>query len=427
MKMLNEHTAAELAVQLARRVISAEDLVYACLERIEAREKGVQAWEFLDREMALAQARALDNAPVGGMLYGLPVGVKDIFDTCDMPTSHGSPIYAGHRPAIDSAPVALARRAGALILGKTVTTEFATFTPSRTRNPHKLTHTPGGSSSGSAASVADFMVPLALGTQTAGSVIRPGAYCGSVAYKPTYNTIPRAGVKPDCDNLDTVGVYGRSVADVALFTAALTDRPALRISDRMTGAPRIGVYRAAEWGTLQPEMTAAIDAAAAKFSAAGATVREFAFPAPFAGLREAHTAILMVEVARSLAGEFRQHPEKFSDGLRARCAKGYEFDMAKYEAALTLGAECRARVPDAMGDLDVLLVAGATGEAPEGLESTGDPSMNVVWTLLHGPAVTFPGGTGPRGLPVGLQVIGRISDDRRTLACADWMEHALAR
>lgn len=270
-----------------------------------------------------------------------------------------------------------------------------------------------------------------MGTQTAGSVIRPGAYCGCVAYKPTYNTIPRAGVKPDCDSLDTVGVYGRSVADTALFTAALTGRHDLRIAARMDTPPRIGIYRAAEWGTLQPEMAAAIDAAAKKFSSAGATVKEFSFPARFAArfaaLRDAHTAILMVEVARSLAGEYRQFPEKFSDGLRERCATGYEFDLSRYEAALALGAECRARLPDALGDLDVLLVPGATGEAPEGLGSTGDPSMNVVWTLLHGPALSFPGGTGPRGLPLGLQVIGRIADDRRTLACADWMEHTLSK
>lgn len=419
----NELGAAELAPLLARREISAETLVRACLERIAEREPAVQAWEFLDPVLALDQARALDRGPVTGPLHGLTIGVKDIFDTHDMPTCHGSPIYAGHRPAADAAPVALARRAGGLILGKTVTTEFATFTPSRTRNPRNTAHTPAGSSSGSAAAVADLMVPLAFGTQTAGSVIRPAAYCGCVGYKPSYNTLPRAGVKSDADTLDTVGVYGRSVADVALFTAALSGRPLDQPVPQ--SAPRIGLLLPRVWGTIEAPMEEAMQDAAACLGAAGVQVREVLLPEPFAGLREAHTSILWYEVAHSLADEWRRHPDKFSQNLGEHCARGYEFDVTRYETALALGRACRESLAALFAGCDVIIAPGATGEAPLGLEATGDPSMNVVWTLLHVPAVVLPWGRGERGLPLSVQVLGRIGEDSRTLACARWIERTL--
>ena len=418
---LNRRCATELAPRLARREITAESLVRACLERIAARESEVQAWAFLDPEIALAQARALDRGAVRGMLHGLPVGVKDIFDTHDMPTEYGSPIYAGHRPSADSAAVALTRRAGGLVLGKTVTTEFATPTPSRTRNPLDLGHTPGVSSSGSAAAVADFMVPLAFGTQTGGSLIRPGAYCGAVAYKPTYNTIARAGVKANADTLDTVGVFGRTVTDAALFAAALTGRAHWRIASRPGSPPRIGLCRPAGWGRIEAPMDDALEAAAKTFAAAGGRIEEVALPASFAGLRDAFTAVAWYEMARSFADEFARFPEQLGDGVRAMCAEGFALDPARYEAAVALARECRERLAGAIGACDVLLAPGATGEAPRGLASIGDASMNVVWTLLHVPAITFPGGNGPAGLPLGLQVVGRIGDDKRLLACAEWM------
>jgi len=418
---LNRLCAAELAPRLARRELTAESLVRACLERIEAREPEVQAWAFLDPEIALAQARALDHGAVRGMLHGLPVGVKDIFDTHDMPTGYGSPIYAGRRPGADSAAVALTRRAGGLVLGKTVTTEFATPTPSRTRNPHNSAHTPGVSSSGSAAAVADFMVPLAFGTQTGGSLIRPGAYCGAVAYKPTYNTIPRAGVKANADSLDTVGVFSRSVADAALYAAALTGRADWLIASALGSPPRIGLCRPAAWGRIETPMDDALEAAAKTFAAAGGRIEEIALPASFTGLRDAFGTIAWYEMARSLADEFARFPERLGDALRAICAEGFALDPARYDAAVALARDCRECFAGAIGTCDVLLVPGATGEAPLGLASIGDNSMNVVWTLLHVPAITFPGGTGPMGLPLGLQVVGRIGDDKRVLACADWM------
>ncbi len=400
--------AKEAAKRIERGELSAEALIASCRERIATREPEVKAWTHVG-----------SGAPntKGGPLFGVPVGVKDIFDTHDMPTAYGSPIYEGYRPRVDAAAVALTRRAGGTIMGKTVTAEFATFVPRETRNPLDLSRTPGGSSSGSAAAVADFMVPLSFGTQTAGSLIRPASYCGIVGYKPTYNAIARAGVKPGADSLDTIGVYGRSVEDVAFFAAALTNRP---LDVAMDQAPRIGMCRTNEWERVQPEMRKAFDEARLVLDAP-----EFELPARFRGLRESHTAILWYEVARSMADEFTRVPEKLDPNLRQRCADGFELDPKDYVRAQRHGADCRARFSEALGDFDVLVAPAATGEAPKGLASTGDVAMNVVWTLLHVPCVAVPAAKSPGGMPLGLQVIGRIGDDARTLACARWIENKL--
>jgi Asp-tRNA(Asn)/Glu-tRNA(Gln) amidotransferase A subunit family amidase len=418
---LNRLSATEAARRLARREITAEALLRDCLARVDGREGEVRAWQHLAREAALAQARALDRGALRGPLHGLPVGVKDVFDTHDMPTEYGSPIYAGHRPASDAAVVALTRRTGGVVLGKTVTTEFATFHPGPTRNPHNAAHTPGGSSSGSAAAVADFMAALAFGTQTAGSVIRPAAYCGVVGYKPTYNTLPRAGFKNDADSLDTVGVLARRVEDVALFVSALAGRPELNAAP---AAPaRVGLCRTHQWDRALPETVAAVEAAAAQVSKK-ARVVDVALPPAFAGLLKAQIAVMWYEVAHNLADEFTRHPEKLSAALRERCEIGFAMAPAEYEAAIALGRECRARVGDAFGDCDVLVAPSAPGEAPAG-QPTGDPVMNQVWTLLHVPCITVPAATGPKGLPVGVQIVGRIGDDARTLAAAQWIQGLL--
>jgi Asp-tRNA(Asn)/Glu-tRNA(Gln) amidotransferase A subunit family amidase len=407
----NRLGAKQAAQRIERGELVAEELLRSCLERIAARENEVRAWTYLVPRIALAQAKAAD-AP----LHGLPVGVKDIFDTHDMPTEYGSRIYAGHQPRADAASVALARRAGATIVGKTATCEFATFVPAMTRNPHDPARTPGGSSSGSAAAVADFMVPLALGTQTAGSVIRPGAYCGVVAYKPTYNFLPRAGVKAQADSLDTLGVFTRSVEDAAFFMARLTGRPGLEGS---TEGPRIGFCRTHQWDAVQPEMAQCLEGAARKLS-----LREAVLPESWRPLRAAHMAILWYELARSLADEYLRFPDLMDARLRECCAAGFAADADEYVAALKLAADCRARLDEAFGDFDVLLAPAATGEAPLG-EATGDPVMNMVWTLLHTPCVSLPAGRGPNGMPLGLQVIGRPGDDAHTLACAAWIESRL--
>jgi Asp-tRNA(Asn)/Glu-tRNA(Gln) amidotransferase A subunit family amidase len=404
--------ARQAAERIERGELSARSLVQSCLERIAEREPQVQAWAFLEKDSAFSR---VDLA--GKPLLGIPVGVKDIFDTFDMPTQYGSRIYLGHRPRADSAPVALTRAAGGSILGKTVTCEFATFVPSRTRNPHNPEHTPGGSSSGSAAAVADFMVPLAFGTQTAGSVIRPASYCGVVACKPSYNLLPRAGVHPNADSLDTVGLYGRSVEDVAFFLEALTRRADLQGS---VERPRIGACRTWEWELVEPPMAAAFDSAARKLEAT-----PLRLPDSWRGLRDAQGIVIRYEGARSLADEYRRFTDLLDPGLRKRCEEGYAVDARTYQEALSYAARCRAGLNDALGDCDVLIAPAATGEAPKGLGSTGNVAMNVVWTLLHAPCVAVPMARGPNGLPLGLQVIGRIGDDARTLACARWIESRL--
>ena len=400
--------AKEAAARIERGELTAQSLIASCLERIAAREPDVQGWVNIN-------PRAKPDA--SGPLRGVPVAIKDIFDTYDLPTEYGSCIYAGHRPRADSAPVALTRSAGGTILGKTVTAEFATFVPGKTRNPHNLAHTPGGSSSGSAAAVADFMVPLSFGTQTAGSVIRPGAYCGVIACKPTYNLLPRAGVHPNADSLDTVGVYGRNVEDVAFFLSALTGRTDLAAS---VERPHIGFCRTAEWSFVEAPMGTALERAARLLDA-----DELPLPDTFKGLRAAHATVIRYEGARSLADEYRRFAADLDPALRRRCKEGYAIDGREYQNALLLAQRCRGALNDAFGDCDVLIAPAAPGEAPRGLASTGDPVMNVVWTLLHVPCVSVPIGKGPNGLPIGLQVIGRIGDDARTLACAAWIQSQL--
>lgn len=416
----NELTAGEAAARIASGALSSEALVRACLARIAAREPAVQAWEHVDSEAALRQAVALDRAPRRGPLHGLPVAVKDIFDTADMPTGYGSPIYAGARPAWDAAGVALLRAAGAVVLGKTVTTEFALFHPGRTTNPRDPRRTPGGSSSGSAAAVADFMAPLALGTQTAGSVIRPASFCGVVGCKPSYGLVPRAGVKQVSDTLDTVGVFARTPEDAALLVSVLGARDALRSPRPPVQPPRIGLCRTHEWAQALPESQAAVSEAASRFSRAGATVSEVSLPEAFAGLGAAQRTIMGFEGARGLAYERLMHGGRLSDRLAAFLEEGLRCTPAAYHDALSLADSCRRGLDAVFGVCDALLAPSAPGEPPEGLGGTGDPVFNRMWTLLHVPCITLPGFRGPHDLPVGVQLVARRWDDGRLLAVAAW-------
>lgn len=413
-------TATELAAWLCARELRAIDVVEACLERIAARESAIQAWSFLDPERARHQARLIDAGPVRGPLHGLPIGVKDLMDTDDMPTSYGSAIYAGHRPAWDAACVAGARAAGAVVLGKTVSTEFATFTPAATVNPRDFEHTPGGSSSGSAAAVADGMIPLAFGTQTVGSIIRPASYCGVVGYKPSFGMLSRSGMKLLSESLDTVGSIARTVDDAALLVGALTARPDL-VELPQVERPWIGVCRTHDWRETQPEVGAAMEAAARALAAAGARVSEVELPAAFEPLGDAHGDLLGYEIARNLGYEYTHHGLRLSSRLRELIEAGARVTAERYDRARELAERGRAMVPGVFDACHVLLAPSATGEAPRGLDSTGNPVMNRVWTLLHVPCVNVPVANGPNGLPVGLQVIGRIGDDARTLACAKWI------
>jgi amidase len=421
----NQLTAAEAVAQLSSGALTAEALTRACLDRADER-RSVKAWTWLDPEQALAQARAIDRAGRPGLLAGLPIGVKDIIDTFDMPTEHGSPIYRGNRPFADAACVALLRMAGAVILGKTVTTEFANRFPGATVNPHNPGHTPGGSSSGSAAAVADFQVPVGLGTQTGGSVIRPSAFCGTVGYKPSFGEFSRGGIKMQCPNLDTLGVLCRSVEDLALLRAALIGMPHRKI-DRSVGAPRIGVCRTPAWDAAEPPVQALIEQTARRFGAAGASVSEISFAPEFADILEHHRRVFNYEAARNYAYEYEEHHEQVSQVLRETVlTPGRELPLAAYIEALDMAEAFRRHLDDIFRDVDVLLTPSAAGEAPEGLGSTGDPSFNAIWTLGWTPCVTLPAGTGPKGLPLGVQLVGPRFRDERLLDIAAWAEPPLS-
>lgn len=397
---------------------SAEAVARECLDRIAAREPAVRAFAHFDADRILAEARALDaSAPPRGALFGVPLGVKDVIDTHDWPTEYGSPIYRGHQPRIDAPVVAIARAAGALVFGKTVTTEFATFPPGPTANPHDAAHTPGGSSSGSAAAVAAGFVRVALGTQTTGSVIRPAAFCGVVGYKPSFGTLSRIGVKAISDEFDTVGAFATTVADAAGLVAALAQRPELSSEDGR--APKIAFCRTPQWDAALPATQALFERVAKELE------DEVELPPPFAGLAEAQRVIWEYEMARCLADEHRRHRESIREPLRSQLDAGWAAPFEAYDRMRTLARRCRRLLTDALGDFDALVVPAATGEAPRGLEATGDPVFNRIWSLLHGPALTVPCGKGPGGLPLGLQVVGRIGDDARTLACARWVERHL--
>jgi Asp-tRNA(Asn)/Glu-tRNA(Gln) amidotransferase A subunit family amidase len=419
-------SARDAAQEIAAGRLGAEALVRACLDRIEAREPVVGAWHHLDRDAALAAARRCDASPPSGPLHGIPIAVKDLLDTADMPTAYGSAIYEGHRPAADAACVALARAAGAIVIGKTVTTEFACFTPGKTANPRNPAHTPGGSSSGSAAAVADGMVPLALGTQTAGSVIRPAAYCGVVGFKPSFGMIPRAGAKTLADSLDTIGTMARNVADAALFAGILGGRPALRHVAMPDARPRFGFYRTPMWAEAEPGTAAALDHARAALERAGAWVAEIAVPPEHQELTAAHDAIMGFELARALAFERLQHSAELSPRLGQLLDAGMAVGIEAYEAACAETAAARATLDGFFGPCQAMLVPAAPGEAPQGLGYTGNPVFSRMWTLLGLPCVTLPALWGESGLPTGIQLVGRPGDDARLMAAALFAERALA-
>ena len=422
---LHEQSASALVPQLERREITAEQLVRACLDRIDAREGDVQAWEYLAADSALEQARQLDRRPVQGLLHGIPIAVKDLFDTADMPTTYGSPIYASHKPAADAAAVALCRAQGALMLGKTVTTEFATFKPGKTRNPHGVTHTPGGSSSGSAAAVADCMVPLAFASQTAASVIRPAAFCGVVGYKPSYGMVNRTGVKALSDSLDTIGFIARSVGDVALFAAATTgDRGLLQLD--VSHAPRIALCHTHEWPHADEDTHKAFEHAARVLALAGMPIRELQLPLLFSQLMQAQKEIMAFDLVRSLAHERLRQPHLLSEHLNQVLDSGLGVPIERHYANLQLAQSARGMVSNAFGAFEVLLAPSAIGEAPDTLTQTGDPVFSRVWTLLGLPCVHLPFFKGRTGMPVGLQVVGRHGEDKVVLRVAKWLMERLA-
>ncbi|HZC13580.1 MAG TPA: amidase [Thermoleophilaceae bacterium] len=417
--------ATEAARLIAQGEASAEEVVLTCLEQIAEREPTVRAWAHLDPVVALAQARAADSSQRRSPLHGVPVGVKDIIDTHDMPTECGSPIHAGRRPAADAACVARLREAGAVILGKTMTTELAYFHPAETRNPLDPRRTPGGSSSGSAAAVADGMVPLALGSQTAGSTIRPASFCGIFGLKPTHGLIDLSGVKRLSGRLDTLGLFARSIHDLNLFLGVLTDDPR-SVPGSAAGPPRIGFARTARWQLVEPDAQVALEAAASELADAGARIDELELPTELEELVDAQQTIMAVDVAANLADEYDSHGDRISAELTALIEQGRAITRSDHEAALLAAQRGAENLSNVFGGRDVLLTPAARGQAPVGLDATGDPVFCRAWTLLGTPAISVPGPLGGDGLPLGVQLIAPPGRDAELLAAARWVGQTLA-
>jgi Asp-tRNA(Asn)/Glu-tRNA(Gln) amidotransferase A subunit family amidase len=426
--------AARAAIDAGR--ITSEELVGACLERIRAVDPTIQAWAHLDPEYALVQARAADRArqegkPMGP-LHGIPVGIKDIFDTADMPTENGTVLHAGRRPTRDATSVSLLRASGAVIVGKTVSTELAVYGPGKTRNPHDPERTPGGSSSGSAAAVAAGMIPVALGSQTNGSVIRPASYCGVFGYKPTHGLIPRTGVLKLSRHLDHVGVFARNVEDLALIAQPLMrfdprdpdTRPQTE-PDLMAAAaseppvqPRLGFVRSPVWDQATDDTKAAF---AELVDELGDRVAEMPLPGGFDDALAVHRTIFEADLARNLADEYDRGRERLSPTLREIIERGHRCLAVDYIRAVDRIPILAASLETMFEWCDALLTPATAGEAPSGLDSTGSPAFCTIWTLCGVPAVTVPILQGAAGLPIGAQLVGPRGDDARLLRTARWL------
>lgn len=427
MKDLESLSASQAARALARRDIKATDLLLSCLDRIGQRESLVKAWSSLGKEGALARAKELDKGSIKGILHGLPIGVKDLFDTYDLPTSYGSPIYASNYPASDAVSVALMRDAGGIILGKTISTEFATFKPPVTHNPHHLKHTPGGSSSGSAAAVADFMVPLATGSQTAGSIIRPASYCGVVGYKPSFGKVMLAGVKALSPSLDTLGCFGRSVGDVALGVAAMSNDLSLAEIDQLHNKPRVAICKTKDWSFASKETAGAL--ALARFTAeaiAKGVVQDISLPAACKDLTLLQTRIMSFEMARALIFERTRYSKKLSPQLLQQLSEGAQIPYEQYQKDLMKAQAARFAIAQLFeNEVDILIAPSAPGEAPLAKEGTGNPVFCRGWTLSGLPCINLNVSSGPNGLPVGVQLIAGPGKDRFLLSAARAFAQAL--
>jgi len=415
-------SALDLARRLEAGALTPAAAIDLCAQAIDAREHEIGAFVSLDLAGARRQAQAPGLAALP--LRGLPVGVKDIFDTVDFATEFGSPIYKGNRPRQDAALVALVRRAGGLVLGKTVTTELAFLQPAKTRNPHNPARSPGGSSSGSAAGVAAGMFPIAIGSQTGGSVIRPAAYCGVAGFKPSYRLLPTPGIKHFSVYLDTAGLFAAGVADVAYAAAAITGRD-LRVDQGKPAAPRIGLARTHVWGEASAAMQGAVERAAKAAAAAGARVSEPAWPPLLRDAFMAHPTIQDYEAYRTLAFEYDRHRDALSPILRGMLDKAAAITADDYDAARRTVKRARQALADLMADIDVLLTPSAPSAAP-GPETTGPAIFNRLWTLMGTPCVNVPGLKDPTGLPLGVQIVGRFGRDHQALMGAQFLQQALA-
>ena len=419
-------SSALSATQAAKRIregtLRSETLIQECLERIEAREPQVGAWEYLDPDSALRQARAADRGPSKGALHGVPIGIKDIIDTADMPTTLGSPIYRGRQPQWDAACVAAARAAGAIVLGKTVSTEFAYFQAGKTRNPHSLLHTPGGSSSGSAAAVADGMVPLAFGSQTAASLTRPAAFCGVFGYKASLGELSLSGIRPFAESLDSLGILARSVSDIVLLRTVLIGARHGALDDV---APTLGLCRTAQWELADPCGQAAVELCAERLARSGARVIEVELPTHFAALIDAHKCIMAYEAAHNYVYEINHFALQLSEAFRALLETGAEISRDSYLRAKLSVTLATAELPSCFGKCDALIAPSAIGEAPLASDGTGDPVMSRMWTALQLPSLAVPLSHGPSGLPLGMQLITLRHEDDALLRVGEWVSRKL--
>ena len=438
---LNWLSAADAARAVRDGAVSSAELVGACLARIREVDGEVQAWAHLDPQHALAQARILDEmrqaGGVLGPLHGVPVAVKDIIDTTDMPTECGTKLHAGRLPVHDATAVALLRAAGAVVLGKTVTTEYALYSPGKTRNPRDPSRTPGGSSSGSAAAVASGMVPVALGTQTNGSVIRPAAFCGVHGFKPTHGSIPRGGVLRLSRTLDHVGVFARTIEDVGLLCEELVSghesdpdtRPRARVPFREIAAaepplpPLLAWVTPAGWDEAEPEAREAFEELV---GALGDRIVEIPLGDSLARGLEIHRTILEAELAHNLATDYERGRDAMSAGLREQVERGRRITAFEYQAALERVAVINAGFEEIFERCDAIVTPAARGVAPKGLEHTGDPSYCTLWTLTGMPALSMPLMQAESGLPIGVQLVGPRDSDARLLRTARWLAARLA-
>ncbi len=414
-------SALEARDAIARGETSLAEIRADLAKRIATHEPDVLAFACLSPATRPLPESGSPPAP----LSGLSVAVKDLFDTHDLPTEYGSPIYRGHRPPADASIVTRLRALGADIAGKSVTTEFAYFTPGPTGNPHDIGRTPGGSSSGSAAAVSAGFVHAALGTQTAGSIIRPAAYCGVAGYKPNFGLFPTMGVKTFAASLDTVGLFAKSVADVAFVAGGLSGRR-LAVDRPSETPPRVGLYRTPHWNDASADMQAAIDTAARRAERAGATLVDLGDPEELAAADDAHGVIFAAEAADALADEHRRHRDRLSAILLDLLDRGAGTRVDTLDAARATTKAARLLLVDLFKTVDVILTPSARGAAPRGLSATGTPQFNRLWTLMGVPSVNVPGLTDMSGLPLGVQIVGPAGQDAATLVHADWLERLIA-